>query len=985
MNVTCNKCKSVSNIPDSIIPSGGINIECPNCSNPIYVTLKKNQSSLNLNYDSIGSESLDSLSEPENNSSLDSDAESHLSLDIDIEGDSDEIDSIKQPEISPSMIMNFDNPAQNQQKSKSQEIKKQDLFPMDEIPKNNEIKSVKVDLPKKEIKEINKSQANNQNTQQPNQQNNQNQNMQPTKKQTNSLESYLNLQTASKIKEKPKLLPILIIAGSILFFAAGGAVFYTLSKPKQEISSIESLGLKDIFADLGNDNYYNYHFALKTVNEKLLTKPNELVLKAAYVYVASKYFLSVDSVIDIFAPNFRTFKSEIEIHSKDSFIDKTLVFAELATLKGKGIPTTTSQKILELKNDEYDSLYLKSYLFFTQNKTENIIKSIQTSTIDKKYLTPIKMLLLKNDFKDGKNISEMYNEIKLNNPTHVNSKFIQIKYLMSFSMYDKVEEVLTEIDSLKKYMGDYELSVFYLTKADLYKRKADLKEAFKYVKMTEDLKVSNIDIFKQILTFYYDNYYTTTALDLLKNNFKKYEYDFEINELYVKLLIRNEDYGQAGQICSDLREKNPKKPEVFYLSAFLNSGLKNSVKSIEYLDTALSLNPKYEIAYVLLAKEYINIGRKQDALNNLKEGVKNLNSKILKEGLADIYFDLHQYQEAKEIYAELIAENTSKININAEYKIAIIDYSEKKDLNKVVDKLNALYKIEPNFENLRNTLAQYQITFKNYERVIELMKEELKIKEKSSVANLNIGIAYYFLGEYVMALEHLSKATAYDPKNPEIHFYIGKSFQKQEKYSRAVDSFLVANSYDNKNISYLFEIARVYNSLNKFTESIEYYDKIAQIETSYDLYYERGIIYDKIGNTQKTIEDLNAAYTLNSSDIKLILLLGNALFKSGKNDQALSKFQKVISIDKNQAEAHFSIGKIIESQGKPEKAINYYENAIRLDSKVGVYYYQLGFLYKGLGKYQKALKIFKAYLKNIPDTPDKNEIQNEIYDLESMK
>ncbi len=938
---------------------------------------------MDLNYDSIGSDSLDSLSD--SSSSLDSETESNLSLDIDIDGESDEINSISQPEISPSMIMNFDNSSQNQQKSKSQEIKKQELFPMDEIPKNNEIKSVKVDLPKKEIKEINKSQQNNQTAQQTNQQNTQPQNIQPTKKQTSSLESYLNLQTASKIKEKPKMLPILIVAGAILFFAAGGAVYYMLSKPKNEINTIESFQLTDILKDLDNDNYYSYNFALKTVNEKLSTKPNEIILKAAYVYIASKYFLSVDSIIDIFAPNYRTFKTEIESHSKIPFIAKTLIFAELANLKGKGISTETSQKILELPNDDNDSLYLKSYLSYTQNKTENIIKSIQSSSVDKKYLTPVKMLLLKNDFKSGKNISEIYNEIKVNNPNHINSKFIQIKYLMSFSMYDKVEEVLTEIDSLKKYMGDYELSVFYLTKADLYKRKAEVKEAYKYVKMTEDLKVSNIDIFKQILIFYYDNYYTTTAIDLLKNNFKKYESDFEINEIYVKLLIRNEDYGQAGQICSELREKNPKKPEIFYLSAFLNSSLKNSVKSIEYLDTALSLNPKYEVAYVLLAKEYINIGRKQEALNNLKEGVKNLNSNTLKEGLADIYFDLHQYQEAKEIYSELISENTNKVNINAEYKLAIIDYTEKKDLNKVVDKLNALYKIEPNFENLRNTLAQYQIIFKNYERVIELMKEELKIKEKSSVANMNIGIAYYYLGEYVMALEHLSKAASYDPKNPEIHFYIGKTQQKQEKYSRAVDAFLIANSYDNKNISYLFEIARVYNSLNKFTESIEYYDKIAQIETSYDLYYERGIIYDKMGNTQKTIEDLNAAYTLNSSDIKLILLLGNALFKSGKNDQALSKFQKVITIDKNQAEAHFSIGKIIESQGKAEKAVSYYENAIRLDPKVGVYYYQLGFLYKGLGKYQKALKIFKAYLKNIPDTPDKNEIQNEIYDLESMK
>jgi len=90
------------------------------------------------------------------------------------------------------------------------------------------------------------------------------------------------------------------------------------------------------------------------------------------------------------------------------------------------------------------------------------------------------------------------------------------------------------------------------------------------------------------------------------------------------------------------------------------------------------------------------------------------------------------------------------------------------------------------------------------------------------------------------------------------------------------------------------------------------------------------------------------------------------------------------TLDKTQSESQFKLGKLFEEQGKFDKAISYYENAIKIDSKNGNFYHQLGYLYKKTGKNQQALKIFDMYLKNLPETPERDEIENQIYDLERM-
>ncbi|MBN2694047.1 zinc-ribbon domain-containing protein [bacterium] len=979
MNVTCNKCGTVSQIPDSIIPSGGINIECPNCSTPIFVNPIKNSSQLGFDSISLDDSPIEAPSFPDHSLSIsdsidvsldsidisiESPASENISLDVDYSAnDSGEFNNLKQPEISPSMIL--DIPIQNSEGLKEPQ---KTVVSNKGVSQEDKIVAQKNDLQDKLAKKREEKKRIEDN----------NQEISQKKVKKSAIENYLNLQTAAKIESK-KSNPVILILVVALLGIVGGGVYFLTAKKETKINSMVSLGIENIFSDLNQDNYYNYNFALKAVNDKLQQQPNEVLLKSAYVYVATKYFLSINTVVESFAPNYKSYYNDIVKHvQKDPFIKKTSLFYQLATIKNT-IPASLQQDIFSIPTTDTDSLLLKGYLFFKQEKYE------QLTTVLKQNSIPILSILLKTALIQKENISEIYSKIQALNPSHVLSRFLSISYYESFSMNDKIAEILSEIESLKKYMGDYEVALLYLEKSSQERRNLRIDEAYKFVRMAEDVRLDNYTILMRILKFYHENYYNSAALDLLKQYYKKYSYDFDVSKIYVDLLIRTEDYGQAGQICTTLRESFPKKAESHYISALLSYQLKNSVTTIEHSQKAIELDPKFEPAYVLLSQQYLENGKKNDAINILKDGIdKSEKATILKSGLADVFFDLERFDDAEKLYKEVVSEKES-FDTNSEFKLALINYYKDKNLAPLLDKLKNLYNIDPNFGKIRITLAQYEMENGDFQKVIDLVNSELKIRPKSPDAYLYLGKAYMKLNKLDLALENFQKGISYSPKFADIHFNMGLIYKKQDRQQKALDSFILANSYSlTQKAEYLHEIGRTYDKLGKYSEALEYYNKLIELSASFDALFERGKIYEKSGLSDKAIEDFNSAYVLNSTHIELIALTGELYFKTNRYKDATIKFQRVVSLDKTNANAYFKIGRILELDGKTSKAIPYYEKAIKFDGKVAEYYSQLGYLYKELGKYKKALGVFRNYLKNIPDTPDRVEIENEIHDLKEL-
>jgi len=115
----------------------------------------------------------------------------------------------------------------------------------------------------------------------------------------------------------------------------------------------------------------------------------------------------------------------------------------------------------------------------------------------------------------------------------------------------------------------------------------------------------------------------------------------------------------------------------------------------------------------------------------------------------------------------------------------------------------------------------------------------------------------------------------------------------------------------------------------------------------------------------------------------------NKLFKEAINyyenndiQNSIKKYEHILTIDKNNAQAYCALGVLFKKQGDINKAINLYIKAINLDPSYPLSYHNLGNAFKSIGKYNEALNIYAKSLKIYPD--DANVYNNIAMIYESL-
>lgn len=106
------------------------------------------------------------------------------------------------------------------------------------------------------------------------------------------------------------------------------------------------------------------------------------------------------------------------------------------------------------------------------------------------------------------------------------------------------------------------------------------------------------------------------------------------------------------------------------------------------------------------------------------------------------------------------------------------------------------------------------------------------------------------------------------------------------------------------------------------------------------------------GNKEE-IEEAKLLLSINPNDYAVLIYRGIAYFNMGNTKQALSDFNKSISI-KATWEAYYNLGVLYTKTGNKAKAIESYTRAAEISSKQEEIFYNRGLLYFSTGEYKKA-------------------------------
>jgi tetratricopeptide (TPR) repeat protein len=158
-----------------------------------------------------------------------------------------------------------------------------------------------------------------------------------------------------------------------------------------------------------------------------------------------------------------------------------------------------------------------------------------------------------------------------------------------------------------------------------------------------------------------------------------------------------------------------------------------------------------------------------------------------------------------------------------------------------------------------------------------------------------------------------------------------------------ISSFIITTSHSQDNPDSLFSEAKLLLTDGKYEQSLTIFIILQKSELeSADLFYYLGLNYQSLSNFPQAVSSFEKALTLDPENINIMILLGNNYFSTGQISTADSLLTNAFLLDSADSRILQSLGKIYKQEGKWHNAVDIYAKLIKQDSSNSFYYEQLG-------------------------------------------
>ena len=283
------------------------------------------------------------------------------------------------------------------------------------------------------------------------------------------------------------------------------------------------------------------------------------------------------------------------------------------------------------------------------------------------------------------------------------------------------------------------------------------------------------------------------------------------------------------------------------------------------------------------------------------------------------------------------------------------------------------------------------------EKAIEILQNA----ESSGLANSE---SYLLLGTIFLeeiegiaqkAERYLNKALKLDPGNPMIYRRLAKAFELQGEVVKAATAKKDAE----------FALAKQKEKAGNYKEALLAIDKaLSFAQEDDDLLETRGEILLELGSAEEALSSLQQALNKNERSVYRRLLLGSALTRLERNEEALAEYDRIIKKEQNAPlifvrvqkavvlreldrideaieellhcleispyfpPAHIELGKTFYDLGEIDKALEKAEQALSLESTNSDALILKGKVLLKRGRIEEAEKIFRSLQQKHPDS-----------------
>jgi tetratricopeptide (TPR) repeat protein/ankyrin repeat protein len=385
---------------------------------------------------------------------------------------------------------------------------------------------------------------------------------------------------------------------------------------------------------------------------------------------------------------------------------------------------------------------------------------------------------------------------------------------------------------------------------------------------------------------------------------------------------------------------------------------------------------------------YLNVKDKNGCLlESMTEIQASSVQKIDKKSLA------YNTQLAKETSSKEV-NKTPKITDNFNSKLAVnawlnqVNETEDKNVNIKFSKeeaislmnnsefQNALQILLTIEKNTEPTIELYFLLGSCYDSLSDYRNAEIIYSKMIAMDSKNSDIYALRAGTFVnrslnkKAIQDYNKALDLDPNNMDVNYKLAQLYLKLKQWKNLENQYTLILAKNPKDYyTVYFERGEVYFSKNDFYGALKDYSNYIKYDSlNAQVYFKRGLAYNKAGNVKLASNDFENALLLGLDEGKYKEVLnisdryyveGLSFLNKGDNSKALRSFSNSIIINPNQNRALLERGQLLILSKSYEEALDDFSRAIEVSSTYDSAYYFRGLVYEKLNQEEEAYNDYK--------------------------
>lgn len=388
--------------------------------------------------------------------------------------------------------------------------------------------------------------------------------------------------------------------------------------------------------------------------------------------------------------------------------------------------------------------------------------------------------------------------------------------------------------------------------------------------------------------------------------------------------------------------------------------------AVRELRAAIDLKPdgpeaRYRLGLILNKNKQPSAARQQlEVFEHLKQETEqetqaaSLNSQaneLLKEG---------HPREALESYkkALLLEPKDARLHYNFAFALAKLqDQSgEERELREAIE-------LDPHFALAQNQFGALLMSQRRFAEAEREFRAAIESNPQYAEALNNLGTLFGREARNSEAEQLFHEAISIAPQYTQALVNLGLTLATEANYSAAEKQFQTALSLDPDDANALTALGMLQGKTGRDTDSVETFRKLVQLYPAssdahvnlgialgdvYDLqsalqqfteavrlapdsplaHYNKGRVLYALGRKNDAREELDAAVRLSPNYVNALFLLGVVEHDS---PYATELFQRVVSLEPNNAEAHLNLGRNLLHAGKKDEAIAQWKKAVEAD------------------------------------------------------